>query len=75
MGRGRQKAKDAKIARQLKYTAAGTDLRALERELTHGTAAAPVAPVAPVVEELDEDEFDYSRWEIDDEDEEDDEQA
>ena len=33
MGRGRQKAKDAKIARQLKYAGSGTDLRALEREL------------------------------------------
>lgn len=33
MGRGRQKAKDAKIARQLKYTNHGGDLRELEREL------------------------------------------
>jgi hypothetical protein len=33
MGRGRQKAKDAKIARQLKYTNHGGDLRDLEREL------------------------------------------
>ena len=35
MGRGRQKAKDAKIARELKYTNHGGDLRDLERELTH----------------------------------------
>lgn len=35
MGRGRQKAKDAKIARQLKYSTPDTDLRALERELVH----------------------------------------
>lgn len=33
MGRGRQKAKDAKIARQLKYSNHGADLRDLEREL------------------------------------------
>lgn len=33
MGRGRQKAKDAKIARQLKYANHGADLRDLEREL------------------------------------------
>ena len=33
MGRGRQKAKDAKIARQLKYTDHSSDLRELEREL------------------------------------------
>ena len=36
MGRGRQKAKDAKIARQLKYSAPGSDLKALERELISG---------------------------------------
>jgi hypothetical protein len=33
MGRGRQKAKDAKIARQLKYTNHSVDLRDLEREI------------------------------------------
>ncbi len=36
MGRGRQRAKDAKIARQLKYANNGSDLRALERELVSG---------------------------------------
>jgi hypothetical protein len=39
MGRGRQKAKDAKIARQLKYTNHGGDLRDLERELISGGKA------------------------------------
>lgn len=38
MGRGRQRAKDAKIARQLKYANNGSDLRALERELVAGRA-------------------------------------
>lgn len=33
MGRGRQKAKQAKIARDLKYYSPPTDLSALEREL------------------------------------------
>ncbi|MBX6371738.1 MAG: DUF3073 family protein [Acidothermus sp.] len=33
MGRGRAKAKQAKVARQLKYSAARTDLEALRREL------------------------------------------
>ncbi len=43
MGRGRQKAKDAKIARQLKYTDHSSDLRELERELI----SRPSAPAQP----------------------------
>ncbi|WP_084075337.1 DUF3073 family protein [Demequina sp. NBRC 110052] len=39
MGRGRQKAKDAKIARQLKYTSHTADLRDLEREVISTTPA------------------------------------
>ncbi|MGH8877432.1 MAG: DUF3073 domain-containing protein [Stackebrandtia sp.] len=34
MGRGRAKAKQAKVARQLKYNTPDTDLGALERELS-----------------------------------------
>lgn len=34
MGRGRQKAKHTKIARQLKYSNSDTDLSELERELS-----------------------------------------
>jgi len=63
MGRGRQKAKDAKIARELKYTNHGGDLRELERELT-GTVQAH-AP-APVKEETS-DEF-VDRWASEDDD-------
>ena len=33
MGRGRQRAKQAKVARQLKYFSPETDYQALEREL------------------------------------------
>lgn len=33
MGRGRQKAKQRKVARTLKYSSPETDYRALEREL------------------------------------------
>ncbi|MGH8888721.1 MAG: DUF3073 domain-containing protein, partial [Acidothermaceae bacterium] len=36
MGRGRAKAKQAKVARQLKYSGAGTDLDALRKELLSG---------------------------------------
>ena len=35
MGRGRQKAKHTKVARELKYFSPDTNYNALERELTH----------------------------------------
>jgi hypothetical protein len=38
MGRGRAKAKQTKVARELKYYSPSTDLSALEREL-HGPSA------------------------------------
>ncbi|GAA5020221.1 DUF3073 domain-containing protein [Terrabacter aeriphilus] len=58
MGRGRAKAKQTKVARQLKYYTPDTDLSALEREL-HGpsqrdTSAQPRA----VDDEYDE----YGKW-------------
>lgn len=56
MGRGRQKAKDAKIARQLKYTNHSGDLRELERELIGGQSA----PAEPEEDDL------YDRWADDD---------
>ena len=39
MGRGRAKAKQTKVARELKYFSPDTDLTALEREL-HGSSYA-----------------------------------
>jgi hypothetical protein len=36
MGRGRQRAKQAKVARDLKYQHTGTDFAALQRELSTG---------------------------------------
>ena len=36
MGRGRAKAKQTKVARQLKYTTTGTDLDRLKEELSAG---------------------------------------
>lgn len=53
MGRGRQKAKDAKIARQLKYTNHGSDLRDLERELVSNKPQSPSS---------DDNEEYYDRW-------------
>lgn len=63
MGRGRQKAKDAKIARQLKYSNHGLDLRDLERELISG-APEPAPTKAP---EPEEPEDPYDKWADDDE--------
>jgi hypothetical protein len=40
MGRGRQKAKHTKVARELKYFSPNTDLDALQRELGHEEAGA-----------------------------------
>ena len=68
MGRGRQKAKDAKIARQLKYTNHGGDLRALERELLH---VGDESPAAVDTVDSDEDEDLYDRWADDFDDDED----
>ena len=36
MGRGRQKAKNTKVARELKYFSPNTDLEALQREIGSG---------------------------------------
>ncbi len=35
MGRGRAKAKQTKVARELKYSSPQTDFRQLQRELSH----------------------------------------
>ncbi len=40
MGRGRAKAKQTKVARELKYSSHGTDLERLQRELA-GTSPEP----------------------------------
>ena len=50
MGRGRQKAKATKQAREIKYMSLGTDLSALERELTGGRTRVP-APEPEVEQE------------------------
>ncbi|TNU73218.1 DUF3073 domain-containing protein [Miniimonas arenae] len=58
MGRGRQKAKQTKVARQLKYYSPETDYRALERELGHApTGTGLVDPYAD-----DDDEDDTDDW-------------
>ncbi|MEV0357054.1 DUF3073 domain-containing protein [Nocardia sp. NPDC050697] len=37
MGRGRAKAKQTKVARELKYSSPSTDFASLQRELSNGT--------------------------------------
>lgn len=64
MGRGRQKAKQTKVARELKYFSPHTDYRALERELT--SRSKDVDPYAPV---SDEDEYEDQFEDAEDEDE------
>lgn len=41
MGRGRQKAKQTKVARDLKYRTIDTDFASLERELRSASASSP----------------------------------
>ena len=56
MGRGRAKAKQTKVARELKYQTHETDFASLAQEL-HGSESAPADRVDPV-EESDE----YDKW-------------
>lgn len=59
MGRGRAKAKQTKVARDLKYRTHETDFGALAREL-HGESDQP-AQVSPPVDESDQDDWsDYA---------------
>jgi hypothetical protein len=73
MGRGRAKAKQTKVARDLKYRSYSTDFTSLERELRGGEGEAEyVEPAEEIVEaEVDEVEDDQyadlaSRYNSDD---------
>ncbi|HEV7148423.1 MAG TPA: DUF3073 domain-containing protein [Pedococcus sp.] len=60
MGRGRAKAKQTKVARELKYFSPNTDLNALEREL-HGSSYSEPERVSE--DSVTEDEYDeYGKW-------------
>ena len=57
MGRGRAKAKQTKVARELKYRSFETDFSSLERELRSGSEGHEVPPAyADLVEEFDDDD-------------------
>jgi hypothetical protein len=72
MGRGRAKAKQTKVARELKYSTGGTDLEALRKEL----ASAPPSTIKPstgwVDDETDAELDSEADSDDDDEDDEDD---
>ena len=65
MGRGRSKAKQTKVARELKYYSPSTDLSALEREL-HGPSAFDSRPErvidTPAPAEDDDDYDERGTW-------------
>ena len=61
MGRGRAKAKQTKVARELKYFSPDTDLSALEREL-HGSTSTRVEPETDAVEDDDDGYGEYGKW-------------
>ena len=65
MGRGRAKAKQTKVARELKYSSQGTDFEALQRELS-GNGDSPVRDTdvveADEADEIDDEYADYRDW-------------
>lgn len=71
MGRGRQKAKQTKVARELKYHSSSIDVTALQRELAGGAVHRPPPPVVDDDEDDDDPYASYSAYA----DEEDDESA
>ena len=63
MGRGRAKAKQTRVARELKYSAPNTDLSALQREL----AGSPSTYPAHRATTDDDDDAEYAdRWATED---------
>jgi hypothetical protein len=54
MGRGRAKAKQTKVARELKYSSGGTDLDALRKELASGSTAPADGSSSALDDDLDE---------------------
>ena len=67
MGRGRQKAKQTKVARELKYFTPATDYRALEKELKTGGGI--VTHATPDVSVDDEDDEELDDWSDEDDEE------
>ena len=62
MGRGRAKAKQTKVARELKYSSQGTDFEALQRELAGMNGTDRDAPASSRSDELDDEYDEYGDW-------------
>ncbi|GAB4582889.1 DUF3073 domain-containing protein [Nocardia sp. IFM 10818] len=69
MGRGRAKAKQTKVARELKYSSAPTDFASLQRELSGGPSSPDSQRSGVLSDEHDAndvpsswDEDDYDDW-------------
>jgi Protein of unknown function (DUF3073) len=60
MGRGRAKAKQTKVARQLKYSSGGTDLDRLQEELAaeRGSSYSTTTPASSSDDDDEEDDTD-----------------
>ncbi|WP_030906078.1 DUF3073 domain-containing protein [Streptomyces sp. NRRL F-5126] len=61
MGRGRAKAKQTKVARQLKYNSGGTDLSRLANELGASTSSQPPNG-EPFEDDEEEDDNPYAQY-------------
>ena len=66
MGRGRAKAKQTRVARELKYSSPNTDLSALQKELA-GSPSTYASHTAAAKDEDEDDEY-ADRWADDDSD-------
>ena len=64
MGRGRAKAKQTRVARELKYSSPNTDLTALQRELA-GSSTSYSAPARATDDDDEDDEY-ADKWADDD---------
>jgi hypothetical protein len=62
MGRGRAKAKQQKVARELKYNSHATDFVALQRELSSGAASSNAHKDAYADDDTDDDGDEYDGW-------------
>ncbi|MFI6362645.1 MULTISPECIES: DUF3073 domain-containing protein [Nocardia] len=62
MGRGRAKAKQTKVARELKYSSAPTDFASLQRELS----GSPTSHRSGVLSDEHDADESSSRWDEDD---------
>ncbi|WP_457036048.1 DUF3073 domain-containing protein [Geodermatophilus sp. SYSU D01176] len=67
MGRGRAKAKQTRVARELKYSSPNTDLSALQRELAGSPSTSYSAPSRASTDDDEDGEY-TDRWADDDSD-------